>query len=306
MRILEHGSVRRWIAAILAVLVFTGTRCATAQALSGDPPIRIESWGAVSASASGPSATLLSSYSPPLLFDGDFTSNASQAVSAKTGGVAVGLTVGMNVFPFKHVGLQLLFDRTSYSVSGANSPYEVNLHYVSRPPPNNIPEPVDIHESIPWLDSSGSLTQMAIAFNVVVRMRRSDHVAIDVSGGPAVYRFTGDLQPIAYTGFHLGGHSVLFEDTFQLSGPFEPAYSLGFNGGVTVDVAIGRHAAITLGYRYFGGSDVDMTVNPTTILNPEEIGIQQPIADIASRLSLSPIRASIGTSRFIAGFKINR
>jgi len=301
----ENVPTRRWLALILAIVATTSTRT-MAQAISGGPPIRIEWWGAVSASASGPTGTLLSSYSPPLLFDGDFTSDASQAVSAKTGGVAVGLTAGMNVFPFKHVGLQLFFDRTSYSVSGANSRYDVNLQYVSRPPPNNLPDPVDIHESMPWPDSSGSLTQMAIALNAVVRMRRSDRVAIEISGGPAIYRFTGDLQPIAYTGFHLGGHSVLFEDTYRLAGSFEPAHSLGFNGGANVDVAIGRHAAITFGYRYFGGSDVDMTVNPTTILNPEEIGIQQPIADIASRLSLRPIRASTGSSRFIAGFKINR
>lgn len=302
----ENRLSRRRLAVILAFVATTGTHRALAQSSNGGPPIRMEWWGAASASVSGPTATLLSSYSPPLLFDGDFTSDASQAVSAKTGAVAVGYTAGMNVFFFEHVGLQLLFDRTSYSVSGVSTPYDVNLHYVSRPPPTNIPEPVDIHESLPWPDSSGSLTQMAVALNAVVRMGRPDRVAIEISGGPAIYRFTGDLQPIAYTGFHLGGHSVLFEDTYRLAGSFEPARALGFNGGANVDVAIGRHAAITFGYRYFGGSDVDVTVNPTTILNPEEIGIQQPIADIAARLSLRPLRTTTGSSRFMAGFKINR
>jgi hypothetical protein len=302
----EIGPTRRWLALILSIVATTGTRRAMAQGSSGGPPIRIEWWGAVSGSAGGPTATLLSSYSPPLLFDGDFTSDASQTVNAKGGGLTVGLTAGMNVFPFKHVGLQVFFDRTSYRVSGANGRYDVNLQYVSRPPPNNLPEPVDIHESMPWPDSSGSLMQIAVAFNAVVRMRQSNRVAIEISGGPAVYRFTGDLQPIAYTAFHLGGHSVLFEDTYRLGGAFEPTHALGFNGGASVDVAIGRHAAITFGYRYFGGSDVDIMVNPTTILNPEEIAIQQSIADIASQLSLRPIRVSTGSSRFVAGFKITR
>jgi len=291
---------------ILTLVAIAGTPRAAAQTSSGGPAIRIEWWVAVGGSAGGPAGTLQSSYSPPLLFDGDFTSAASQTMQAKAAGSRVGFTAGMNVFPAEHVGLQVLFDRASYNLSGTNGPYAVNLQYVSRLPPNNEPQPVDVHQSMPWPDSSGSLTQTAFVLNAVVRVKPSDRIVIEISGGPAIYRFTGDLQPIAYTGFHLGGHSVLFEDTSRVAGTFEPAHALGFNAGANLDVAIGRHAAITFGYRYFGGSDVEITVKPATILNPEEIGLEQSIADIASRLSLGPLRTTPGSSRFIAGFKIIR
>lgn len=302
----EDGRTRLLLAVSVSLVLIAGSREAAAQTRSDAPRIRAEWWGAVSGSISGPTGTLVSSYSPPLLFDGDFTSGAEQTLTAKAGGLSVGFMAGMNVFPSRQVGLQVLFDRVSYNLSGTNGPYDINLHYVSRPPPNNEPQPVDLHQSLPWPDSSGTLTQMVVAVNVVVRMRRSDRISVEIAGGPAIYRFTGDLQPIAYTGFNLGGHSVLFENTYRLGGSFQPSYAIGFNAGASVDVAVGGHAAITLAYRYFGGSDVNVTANPTTMLNPEEIGIQQSIADIASRLSLGSMRTAPGSSRIIAGFKITR
>lgn len=302
----ENGRTRLLLAVSVSFVLIPGAHQAAAQTRSDAPPIRAEWWGAVSGSVSGPTGTLVSAYSPPLLFDGDFTSDAEQTLRAKASGLSVGFMAGMNVFPSRHVGLQVVFDRMSYNLSGTNSPYDVNLHYVGRLPPNNEPHPVDLHQSLPWPDSSGSLTQMVVAVNAVVRMGHWDRISVEVAGGPAIYRFTGDLQPIAYTAFNLGGHSVLFENNYRLGGSFEPSYAIGFNAGVSVDVAVGRHAAITLGYRYFGGSDVNVTVNPTTILNLEEIGIQQSMADIASRLSVGSMRTAPGSSRLIVGFKITR
>ncbi len=306
MRVPGITSMRLLLAANVSLALIAGPCPAAAQTNGDARPIRAEWWAAVSGSVGGPTGMLASSYSPPLLFDGDFTSHAAQTLAAKSRDVSVGFMAGMNIFPSRHVGLQLLFDRTSYSVSGTNGSYDVSLHYVSRLPPNNESQPVDIRQSMPWPDSSGSLTQMVVAVNAVVRLPRFNRISIDIAGGPAIYRFTGDLQPIAYTGFNLGGHSVLFEDTYRLGGSVEPSYALGFTAGANIDLSVGRHAALTAGYRYFGGSTVDLIVTPTTILNPEEIGIQQPIADIASRLSLGSMQMSPGSSRFVAGFKITR
>jgi hypothetical protein len=294
------------VLALILSLIACGARPAAAQPSSGGSTTRTEWWAAVSGSATGPGGTLRSSYAPPLLFDGDFTSDASQTISTKAGRLAVGFTAGMNVFASRHLGVQLAVDRTSFSMAGPSGAYDVTLRYVSRLPPNDQPQPVDIHQVTAWPDSTGSLTQVAVGLNAVVRMTPSDRIALEIAGGPALFRFTGDLQPIAYTAFHLGGHAVLFEDVYRLGASFEPAYALGFNAAVSVDVAIARHTAITFGYRYFGGPDVDVAVNPTTILNAGEIGIQQPIPDIRSQLSLKPIRVSIASSRLTAGFKIAR
>ncbi|MEQ1758192.1 MAG: hypothetical protein ABL986_07730 [Vicinamibacterales bacterium] len=108
---------------------------------------RVEVWGAVTGVMTGPAGSLVSSYSPPLLFDGDFTSRGGQTLRVETG-ATVGLTGGVNVFPSRRVGIQMLFDRASFAVSGTNTAYTVALQYVSRPPPDNVPRIVNVDHSV--------------------------------------------------------------------------------------------------------------------------------------------------------------
>jgi hypothetical protein len=78
---------------------------------------------------------------------------------------------------------------------------------------------------------------------------------------------------------------------------------VGFDAGVEVDMPLNRHAAIIAGYRYFGGPDAEPRVSPTKVLNADEITFEQPIADIASRLALPPMKISVSSSRLFVGVK---
>jgi hypothetical protein len=260
-------------------------------------------WGALSAAPSGPDGSLTTSYSPPLLFDGDFISSGGQTLAAATG-TAVGFTAGFEVFPTKHLGFQIVFDRSAFDVSGANAPYSFALQYESRPPPDNVPRIVNVNRSTPWADTSGSLSQTAIAFNAALRVGRLDRVVAVVSGGPTYYRLSGELQPIAYTSFRLGGHSVLFQDDYRLALAAGPANALGFDAGGEVDIAVGRQVALVAGYRYFGGPDADVAVRATGVVNEDQVIFQQPLGDIASRLALKPMQVSPSSARVFIGLKL--
>ena len=283
--------------------MLVGAADATAQGDGAPQSARVEVWGAVTGAISGPTGSLVTSYSPPLLADGDFTSTGGQRFNADTG-ATVGLTAGVNVFPAGRVGLQILFDRASFDVTGTNGAYSVALQYVSRPPPDNVPQAVNTDQSVPWPDTSGSLTQMALAFNAVVRIARTDRVGAAISGGPAYRRLSGDVQPLGYTTFRLGGHSVLFQDVHRLALSLGPAHAFGFNAGAEVDVAMGRHTAIVFGYRYFGGPDADVEVSPKTVLNTDELAFEQSPAEISSRLALNPMTMSVSGSRVFVGIKV--
>ena len=115
---------------------------------------------------------------------------------------------------------------------------------------------------------------------------------------------SGHVEPLGYTAFQLGGHSVLFEDDYRLRASLSPAHTPGFNAGGDFDVPIGHHAAILVGYRYFGGSDAEAAVSAVTILNGDELTFQQPTADIAARLAPIKIRLSVSGSRLFVGLKI--
>ena len=108
-------------------------------------------------------------------------------------------------------------------------------------------------KSTVWPNTSGSLTQAALAFNAVARIGRPDRLSVTISGGPTYYRLSGDVQPLGFTTFPLGGHSVLFQDDYRLALALEPSHALGWDAGGDFNAAVGRRAAIIMGYRYFAG-----------------------------------------------------
>lgn len=285
---------------VLALALILLANDATAQETAAGA---IEFWGALTVAPDGPEGSVTTSYSPPLLFDGDFTSTGSQTLAAHTN-KAVGFTGGLDVFPTRHVGFQIAFDRSAFDVSGANTPYSLALQYVSIPPPGTVPEVFNVNRSTPWPDTSGSLTQIAVAFNAALRFGQPGRISAVVSGGPTYYRFSGDLQPIGYTTFRLGGHSVLFQDDVRLALAAGPTNVLGFDAGGEVDIAVHRRLAIVAGYRYFGGPEADVSVRAAVIVNEDELIFQQPLADIASRLALVPMRISPSSSRVFVGLRV--
>jgi hypothetical protein len=293
------------IAAAAAIAALGMAPSAGAQPASPPEGPRLEVWAGVSVAPSGPSGAVVSSYSPPLLLDGAFTSSGGQAVTF-AGRRSAGFAGGANLFLTRHAGIQILADRISADASGVNGPYAFALHYVSRPPPDNALVPVDVSQATPWPATEGSLMQLTLAANGVVRLGRPNRASLTLSGGLSYYRLSGTVQPVGYTTFRLGGHSVLFEDDYRLAVSLEPTGVIGFNGGGDLSVPIGRGVAVMLGYRYFGGPTADVPARVTAILNPDQVIVQQTSADIAQRLALAPTRASVSASRVIVGLKLMR
>jgi len=217
----------------MTVLLTATTARASAQ--------QVEVWGAFAGVATAPAGDLVSAFSPPLLFGTDFTSRAGQTL-VMDGSRGTGLQGGVNVFPAAHVGVQVLVDHAAVDLSGANRPYSVALTYVSRPP-NSAPIVVSTTQLVPWPSTSGSVDQTTVGLNAVVRAGRARAVNATVSGGLAVYRISGSVQPIGFTAFRLGGHSALFSDEYRVAASLGPVRSIGFDVGAELNIPLGEHMA---------------------------------------------------------------
>ena len=284
------------------VLFLSWPQAVDAQSRSEAGAARFDAWASLSLIPGGPTGELVTSYSPPLLFDGAFTSHAGQTLTVDMG-AGVGVAAGFSVFFVPHGGVQVIVERQSSDATGTNSPYEYTLNYVSRPPPDNLPQSVTVSNAVAWPDTTGSLTLTTIAVNAVARIGRSDRIHGTISGGPAFHRLGGVLQSVAFTTFRLGGHSVLFHDDFRLAMTADSKQEIGFNVGGDLDVVVARHAAIVIGYRLYGGPDADVTFRPTVVLDPNAAGVQQSLDDIKTSLSQAPMRLPMTSSRFTIGFK---
>lgn len=286
------------------VLVFCAVGLLAGPADTSAQTPRVELWGGVAGAFAGPAGSLASDYSPPLLLDGsDYTSHAGQVLTIDSAR-APGVDGGINLFPRGPVGVQVLFDRAAFDVSGTNAAYTETLQYVSRQPPNYVPQTFTVGNSVPWPGTSGSVTQLVVAVNAVVRVGDPGGTNVTLSGGPAIVRLTGTVQPLGYTTYRLGGHAVLFDDEYRLAMAIDPVNAVGFDAGAELNVAVGRRLAAMFGYRYFGGGDVDATAAPAAILNPGDLGLPQSLADVTSRIAPVRARLSIAGSRVVAALKV--
>ncbi len=291
----------RFLAVTIGFAMSVGVSAAHAQTSGGAPAV--EAWAAISGSPDTLDGTVTTAFAPPLLLDGSFTSRGGQTLTVGAGRTA-GFSGGVNVFPWRNVGVQVQADWRKSDVAGANGSYATSLQYVSRPPPNNEPVPVAISQSTPWPDTSGSIALLVVSANLAARIGRSGGTNVTVSGGPAYYRLTGTLRPIGYTTFRLGGHSVLFEDDYELEARVEPAHHFGVNAGAELMVPVGPRVAFVAGYRYLAASDVELTLTPRAVLNADRIAFQQSLEEVAKQLGPVRSRMSVAGSRVIAGVNV--
>ncbi len=275
---------------------------AGAQAVAAAEFRRVEFWGGATV-VGGREASIVTAYSPPLLRDGEFSSHGGQTLVADTGR-SFGFTGGVNLYPSPHVGVQVVVDRAHCAVAGTNGPYAFTLRYLSRQPPDDRIQTVELSRSTAWPDTAGSLDHLSIAFNAVVRLGRPERVNAAISGGPSYHRLSGRVEPLGFTAFHLGGRSVLFEDDYRLAMEIRPVHAIGFDIGAEVSAPVGRRTAVMVGFRYFAAGQVVGEVTPSAILNAEELILAEPIADIAAHLGSTPVRTNLSASRIVVGVKV--
>jgi len=246
---------------------------------------------------------LTSTYAPPLLPAGDFSSRGGQTLTLDPHR-ALGFDAGVNIFPSRHIGLQIAASRTSADLAGANGPYAFELTYVSRQPPDSTPQTFTIQQSIPWPDTTGSVSVLTASLNVIVRVGAADHVNATASGGVSYGRIGGTVQQVGYTTFRMGGLAVLFSDEYHLAISLGGASVVGVNAGGEINIPVHRRTAVLIGYRYFAAPALDVPVRVSSILNADEVANEETVAGVSQRFPLAPAQLAVSASRVLAGVKI--
>ena len=232
---------------------------------SPPPESTVEVWGALHVTFGHGSGQLESSYVPEVVSAPDAEGSARQ-VLALDPATERGVEIGVNLFPARSLGIQGFVSYAGADLGGVNSPYELQLRYVSRPPPDYQPMPVELSESVAWPDTTGRLRQLTLGVGPAVRWRRPP-VTIVASGGLAWIRLSGEAEPLAFTTFRLGGHSTLFSDDFRVRAALGPTSILGGYLGGVLAVDVSRHVAVATGLRVLVAGDADVSARVDAIVD---------------------------------------
>jgi len=232
---------------------------------------------------SGPDATISADYAVDFL-NGTGSGRATQQLTLDTPR-HLGVEGGIGVFPSRRFGLQARLNYVSEDFAGTSGPYHVTLDYTSAQPPDYIPAQYHLDASTDWQAPTGVSTLLTVSFEGAARWESGARLSGSVSGGLAYFRAKGHLDSLAFTQYVLGGHSVLFSNTYAMSVSYGTVTALGFDAGGGVAVNLAGPLDLLADVRYFhaGRQTPEFRVSgfadPTA--NPGNLSVQVVAAHMA-------------------------
>ena len=243
-----------------------------------------------------------STYEPPFPFV-EHRGRASQRLVLQRDAAPL-LWASLTWFGSPHVGVEGRVDYRRAGLHGANTPYAVTMTYIARQPPDNEPREYSYERVTPWPDTDGHAGQLNATASVVVRVGEPRRANLRLLAGGGVTDVRGRLEPIGYTTFGLGGHSVLFTDEHHLSARYGSSTAPGLSAGAELHLPVGNHLAIVAGWRLFVPRLMELAVTVDGLAASDE-GIEQlEWDDVQRTLAPGPVQWRPITSDVTAGFAV--
>lgn len=211
---------------------------------------RVELFGSLTIATSPPVGSYETSHPPKLVFGKAMGGRAGHLLTLAADR-RVGIDFGVNWLPTRHLGVQFLVDRTNHALGGKNGDYELAIDYLARLPPDYIELPYRFRRSLPWPDTTGTMTVWRVGTNGIGRVAWP-RVDLTVSGGLLWSKVSGRFEQAGYYEYRLGGHSTLFYNDVLLDMRFDESWHLGYNLGAEVGIRASRRVALTAAIRFFG------------------------------------------------------
>lgn len=259
-------------------------------------------WFAAGIATRGASG-VVTDFDPPRLSGLEGSGRGTQRVDA-SGKASPLVEAGVQWFPVSRVGIEIWVSRDRGDEQATSSAYATTLTYISRQPPDHLPREFRYERGADWPPVRTEIRRWTVGLNGALRPVSSPRVAWIVSGGLAWVRLSGVIEPLGFTTFVLGGHSVLFPNEYRLTAALEPASAWRASAGTMLDVRLAPHLALTTGVRVVAGGDQELRLRVTGV-DGSRAGFSPPPEDeIDEALAGSTARVSTRSLRALAGLKV--
>ena len=165
-----------------------------------------------------------------------------------------------------------------------------------------MPTQYTIERSDPQPDPEGHLRDLSFDLLAVGRFGDPRRIQLRLSGGLAILAISGDVQPVAFSHFQMGGHSVLFSDQHELTMAFERTWGFGAVAGVEVHRSLTRRAGLVAGIRALVPRTINAAASVTQV--SESLFTLSP-AEAQQALRPSPFRVRPWTFDVLVGVRLS-
>lgn len=226
-------------------------------------------------------------YSPPFE-PGEALSSASHHLDLNSAR-ARGKFIALGLFPLKNLGIEIGYFYQSSSINGQSSDYEVFIEFTSRPPPLYEPVKMSLNFKHAWPSPHGHLALRIIQLNPSLRLGEKSNYQLFLSSGLSIFFLRGELGPLAFTRFWLGGHSVLFSEEYKVLAKFISNHRIGWNAGATISYRLLEGLSLSINLRYYSSPQIPLQLEAIDYdKDYEQQGIE-PILKMKPHLNLGRV-----------------
>jgi hypothetical protein len=234
-------------------------------------------------------------YSPRFL-SGAYLSSAQQTINLK-GDYNWGVNGALTFYPLEKLGIQFQVEYGRPRIKGHNSDYDVSLNYALASPPGNPPYPFIFERSYGWPSTEGTLNELSLSLNPVVRLPISSRITLNISGGLTYFRVKGEGVGLAYSKYWMED-AYFVGETYQLKFRLGTFNKLGLNAGAEFNWVIFNNVGILADLRFFGcpKKKIPLDVLPNEMLN-------EPLTEVKANMKLGEISVYPSFYRINLGLK---
>jgi hypothetical protein len=244
-------------------------------------------------------------YSPTFMYASNeiVTSTAIQVLNI-TDKNSTGVSMLLNRFVTEKIGIQLVGEYHRTPLGGTNNSYYTYLQYIDYPPPNYSAKLLTSENHMDWpQETDGFLKQATFGLNLLARLNPGRTVTVDISGGPCLFHFKGEISQIGFTR-HVFAHFILVPNMYKLSAAISSTVKLGLNIGGEVNVSLMRGLAIFVSCRYFLGTKASSDIHLKEVLNTNEGYSPVPVEGFEAQMNLQPLKVNPSFLSLSAGLKL--
>jgi hypothetical protein len=178
-----------------------------------------------------------------------------------------GIQGGLSFFITDRFGLKFSLSYNRHKLSGGNSPYEIEMKYITYYPPYWDKFVATRNMVIEWMPTEGRLESLGFFLNAQFRFPLSEMATGTVSIGPGIFCVSGRFSALGYHEFWLGGYGSLFYNDFLLMMKIPASWKTCLNTDLEISLRLSKLVSLAARIAYMAAGNISRVPSIDRILS---------------------------------------
>jgi hypothetical protein len=217
-----------------------------------------------------------------------------------------GIQGGLSFFLTDRFGLKFCLSYNHHALGGINSPYEIQMKYITLYPPNWDRFEVTWNRSIDWMPTQGRLESLGFFLNAEYRFPLTGIATGAVSAGPGMLCAFGRFSALGYHQFWLGGYGILVYNDYLLMMKIPASWKTCLNADLEISLRLSKLVSLAARVAYIASGTLSIVPAIDRIFSYYSLAEvdAETYTNIKNYLNFKPLELSLSAVSLNLGFRL--